>query len=628
MKNFIRKYIMLGAVALTVTACNDSFLERTPTNDLNDVAYWRTLADLEAYTNGIYNEAASNGTYKFMVGFHSDAYSVKGVGPYSMEAMSDNFATMDGSQTWASAVAAGIENQPNGNPNYGSWSWTILRRINVLLANYEKVSAEESAKKKYVGEALFFRAWFYLYMVQTYGDVPLITTPLETNSEELYAERTSRKEVMKQVLQDISDACSYLPAKDWGDNRLTKGAALALKSRIGLYEGTFRKYHSLGDEKVFLDACVEACEELMGMGYEIHNTGKPSSDYTTLFTTDDLASNKEVIFYRRYAPSLKRHRMCGYIINLRNGGTRDFVEDYLCIDSDGKARPATMSHEYSDATPELEFTNRDPRLSQTFLAPAYVANEGKLTDDELAALNTPAKNLFIDSNLSKVSFPRVGNMQTWPTLTGYHPIKYYIREQDKKGFNEETQDYPLFRYAEVLLNYAEAKFELGQCDATVLDKTINVLRDRVGMPHLTVNPEVDPKYSKYGLNSLLVEIRRERRVELSFEYLRYQDLMRWAWGEKLKDRVLGMRLEDADFSNARYFGQISKAGAEGAGQNAIYVYKAENGKQYIDAYGGTNYATERRSFDPKKDYLRPLPISAISQNKNLGQNEGWPTGQK
>lgn len=627
MKNFIRKYIMLGAVALTATACNDSFLERTPTNDLNDVAYWRTLGDLEAYSNGIYNEAASNGTYKFMVGFHSDAYSVKLVGPYSMEAMSDNFATMDGSQTWASAVAAGIENQPNGNPNYGSWSWTLLRRANVLLANYEKVAAEESAKQVYAGEALFFRAWFYLYMVQTYGDVPLITTPLGTNSEELYAERTSRKEVMNQVLQDINKACSYLPVKASGENRLTKGAALALKSRISLYEGTFRKYHNLGDEKVFLDACVEACESLMGLGYEIYNTGKPNSDYTTLFTTDDLASNKEVIFYRRYAPSLKRHRMCGYTVNLRNGGTRDFVEDYLCIDADGKARPVATSQNFSDATPELEFTNRDPRLSQTFLSPAYVVNEGKLTDEELAALNTPAKNLFIDSNLSKISFPRVGNMQTWPTLTGYHPIKYYIREQDKKGFDAETHDYPLFRYAEVLLNYAEAKFELGQCDATVLDKTINVLRDRVGMPHLTVNPEADPKYSKYGLDALLIEIRRERRVELSFEYLRYQDLMRWAWGEKLKDPVLGMRLEDADFSNPRYFGQIAKAGTEGA-QNPIYVFKAANGKQYIDAYGGTNYATDRRTFDPKKDYLRPLPISAISQNKNLGQNEGWPTGQK
>ena len=583
----ICKYMIMGAVALSMTACNDSFLDRTPTNDLNDNAFWNTTSDLETYCNGIYNEAASNGTYRFMIGFHSDAYSVKVTGPYSMEAMSDNFATMDGSQTWASAVAAGIENQPSGNPSYASWTWNLLRRINVFMANYDRVQTDESAKLPYVGEALFFRAWFYLYMVQNYGDVPLVTIPLETNSPELYGERTPRKEVMAQVLKDINDACTYLPAEEWGANRLTRGAALALKARIGLYEGTYRKYHKLGDEAEFLNACVEACEQLMKMGYEIYDTGNPNKDYTTLFTTDDLSSNKEVIFYRKYAAGLKRHRMCGYTVNLRNGGTKDFVDDYLCLDADGVARPVALSHDYSNDTPEQEFANRDPRLSQTFLAPG----------------NDAAKALFEDGNLGKFTFPRLGNMTNWPTLTGYHAIKYYIREQDKKGFNEETHDYPLFRYAEVLLNYAEAKAELGQCTQDVLDETINVLRDRVDMPHLTVNPEMDPKYAKYGLDALLIEIRRERRVELSFEYLRYQDLMRWAWGDKLKERVLGMRLEDSAFSDPRYDGNITKAGSSNAGKNPVYVFVAEDGKQYIDAYGGTNYAVERRSFDPAKDYL-------------------------
>lgn len=614
MKKTIGKYMVVGMVALTMTACNDSFLERTPTNNLNDAMYWKSEADLKAYANGIYNEAASNGTYKFMVGFHSDSYSVKITGPYSMEAMSDNFATMDGSQTWAAAVAAGIENQPSGNPSYGSWSWGLLRRINVFLENYNRAtSLSETVRQRYAGEALFFRAWFYLYMVQTYGDVPLITHSLGTDDvEELYGPRTSRKEVMKQVLDDINTACSYLPAEKWGDNRLTKGAALALKARIGLYEGTYRKYHKLGDEAEFLNACVSACEELMGMGYEIYDTGNPAKDYTALFTTDDLDPNKEVIFYRKYESGLKRHRICGYALNLRNGGTKDFVDDFLCVDADRVARPVALSHDYSNDTPEEEFTNRDPRLSQTFLAPG----------------NAAAAALFEDAAHAKRTFPRIGNMNGWPTLTGYHPIKYYIREQDKKGFNEETHDYPLFRYAEVLLNYAEAKAELGACTQDVLDKTINVLRDRVNMPHLTVNPEMDPKYAGYGISSLLVEIRRERRVELSFEYLRYQDLMRWAWGDKLKERVLGMRLEDSDFADPRYDGAITKGGTEGAGLNPIFVFKAEDGKQYIDVYENTNYATSRRSFNPNKDYLRPIPISVISKNLDLGQNPGWPTGQE
>ena len=610
----IRKYAVATTLALTVCGCNDSFLERTPTNDLNDAAFWNTESDLKAYANGIYNEAANNGTYKFLIGFNSDAWSVKVTGPYTIEAMSDNFATIDGSQIWASAVAAGIENQPSGNPSYASWSWTLLRRINVFLQNYEKATGvTETVRNCYAGEALFFRAWFYLYMVQYYGDVPLITKPLETSdTEELYAARSPRKEVMKKVLEDINRACEYLPASDWGDNRVTKGAALALKSRICLYEGTYRKYHKLGDEAEFLNGCVSACEELMGLGYEIYNTGNPTKDYTKLFTTEDLGTIKEVILYRKYAQGLKRHRICGYTLNLRNGGTKDFVDDFLCIDQDGEARPVALSQDYSNDTPEQEFTNRDPRLSQTFLAPG----------------NDAAAALFEDAAHAKRTFPRIGNMNGWPTLTGYHPIKYYIREQDKKGFDQETHDYPLFRYAEVLLNYAEAKAELGSCTQEVLDKTINLLRDRVGMPHLKTNPEMDPKYAGYGISSLLVEIRRERRVELSFEYLRYQDLMRWAWGDKLKERVLGIRLEDADFADPRYEGAITKGGSADAGKNPVFVYKAADGKQYIDAYANTNYATERRSFDPNKDYLRPIPSSAISKNTNLGQNPGWPSGQK
>lgn len=609
MKNIIRKYVMAGMVACTMTACNDSFLERTPTNDLNDVAFWHSESDLKTYMNGVYNQAGNNGTYKFMIGFHSSPWNEKLSGPYPMEAMSDNFATMDGTQAWASAVAAGIENQPSGNPNYGSWDWQLLRRINVFLSNYERATGvAESVRNQYAGEALFFRAWFYLYMVQTYGDVPLITRPLETSDlDVLYGPRTSRKEVMAQVLEDINKACDYLPAGNWGDNRVNKGTALALKARIGLYEGTYRKYHKLGDEAEFLNACVSACEQLMGMGYEIYNTGNPSHDYTVLFTTEDLGTINEVIFYRKYAEGLQRHRMCGYTVNLRNGGTKDFVDDFLCLDADGVARPVALSHDYSNDTPEQEFTNRDPRLSQTFLAPG----------------NDAAAALFIDNAHATRVFPRIGNMNGWPTLTGYHSIKYYIREQDKKGFGQETHDYPLFRYAEVLLNYAEAKAELGSCDQAVLDKTINVLRDRVGMPHLTVNPEMDPKYAGYGISSLLVEIRRERRVELSFEYLRYQDLMRWAWGEKLKERVLGMRLEDADFADPRYDGAITKGGTAEAGKNPVFVFKAADGKQYIDAYANTNYAAERRSFDPKKDYLRPIPSSAISANENLEQNPGW-----
>lgn len=604
----INRYLFFASMALALISCNDSFLDRIPTNDLNQKNFWNTASDLEAFANGIYNEAANNGDYKFMVGFTNGAWSSKTSSIYPLEAMSDNFVTIDGSQSWASSIAAGIENVPNGNTNYGGWTWGLLRRINEFVANYNRANVSDQIKNYYLGEALFFRAWFYFYMVQNYGDVPLILKPLTTDSEELYAGRDPRNKVMEQVLQDINNACDYLP-NDWGEkkqNRVNKATALALKSRIGLYEGTYRKYHKLGESEVFLEACVKASEEVMKMGYEIYNTGNPTTDYSILFTSEDLSLNKEVIFYRKYADNLLCHRMCGYIINLRNGGTKDFVDDFLCLDSDGHARPIALSQEYSNDTPEQEFTARDARLSQTFLSPGKVA----------------AEKLFQENKLGKCMFPRLGDMSNWPTLTGYHAIKYFTMEQFRKGYNKETHDYPLFRYAEILLNLAEAKAELGTIVKEDLYNTVDVLRARAGMPPMDFNPVMDPKYAHWGISSLLVEIRRERRVELSFENLRYQDLMRWALGEKLKERVLGMRMEDSAFSNPRFEGKVKKAGTKG-GTNYVYTFKDKDGKSYIDAYGGTNFAAERRTFNPDKDYLRPIPKSAISKNTNIKQNPGW-----
>lgn len=603
------KYIFLAALSLGTASCNDSFLDRTPTNDLNQMGFWNTANDLESYTNGIYNEAASNGSYKFLVGFTDGAWTSRTQSIYPLEAMSDNFVSMDARQQWAATVAAGLEVVGNGDPAYGGWKWTLLRRINEFVANYDRANISQDIKNHYLGEALFFRAWFYFYMVQNYGDVPLILKPLTTDSEELYAGRNPRKEVMSQVLDDINNACNYLP-EDWGakkPNRVTKAAALALKSRIGLYEGTYRKYHKLGDEKAFLEACVNASETLMNMGkFSIYDTNKPEEDYSVLFTSEDLGSNEEVIFYRKYAENLLTHRLCGYIVNLRNGGTKDFVDDFLCLDSDGKARPVALSHEYSNDTPEQEFANRDARLAQTFLAPGTEA----------------AQKVFQDSPLGSKTFPRLGDMVNWPSLTGYHAIKFYTREQDKKGYNKETHDFPIFRYAEVLLNLAEAKAELGTITPADLTKTVDLLRHRAGMPAMEFNPNMDPKYAGSGLSSLLVEIRRERRVELSFEHLRYQDLMRWAQGEKLKERVLGIRFEDSAFNDPRYEGKVFKNG-DPKGKNFVHTFIASDGKQYIDAYAGTNFAAERRSFNPAKDYLRPIPKSAIAKNPNIGQNPNW-----
>ena len=239
MKNIFSKSVLLGVVALVSTSCNDSFLERTPTNDLNSQTFWNTTADLQSFCNGIYNAVSDNaGTdnYNFILGFTNNAYNGKTNSVIPIEAMSDNYATVDGSQTWASAIAAGLETIPSNynSPLYGGWVWTALHRINTFMDNYDKVkvasTTEVTLKKGFFGEASLFRAWFYLDKVQKYGDVPLITHALTTDSPELYVGRTPRKDVMAQVLIDIDNACKNLPDAWPGNlpNRVTRGTALAL----------------------------------------------------------------------------------------------------------------------------------------------------------------------------------------------------------------------------------------------------------------------------------------------------------------------------------------------------------------------------------------------------------------
>jgi hypothetical protein len=600
----IKKYI-LPAICFIVgmAGCNDGFLDREPTHDLNDVNYWKTANDLKVYVNGIYNDAAQQnyssanrtGGNWFFVG-NSDGFNSSYRSAVFMEACSDNLASLAASHNEFEKISAGINVVPD-TPTAGGWYWHFLRRCNVFLANYERAEIAESLKNNYAGEVYFFRAWFYLDKVQNYGNVPLITTPLDIDSPELYEKQANRKDVMELVLQDINKAIDYLPQSWSADhpNRVNKWTALALKSRICLYEGTYRKYHGLGDHDKFLDEAINAASELMEKGpYRIFGTGNPASDYRTLFTSLDLTTNPEIIMPRVYAPgtSTATHRMSGYIRAYQFGATKDLVDDYLCLEKDGTAKPVALSSVFKDDRIEDVFDNRDPRLSQTILDPRQ---EEDIIVEQL-----------------DVHTPRLTGMASgsWLTITGYHFIKNFDHLDELKGFAEEI-DYPVIRYAEVLLNYAEAKAEKGNISQTDLDKSINIIRDRVGMPHLDVNPPMDPKYAGEGLSSLLVEIRRERRIELAFENFRYQDLMRWKKGSYLTKQVLGMRLEDGDrLPGGRY---------EKTTVKTIEV----NGKKYVDVFVGTDYAEEKRKFDENKDYLRPLPIDVIAKNPNLDQNPGW-----
>lgn len=582
--------ILITLLLVNNISCNDSFLERTPTNDLNDNYYWNTAEDLKVYVNGIFDLMADNDRYRFYTGYGNRSMWSANASFLALEAQTDNLASSASEHTSFLNIAAGKETIPTSAASITStgtvWRWDMLRNCNLFLANYKKADIPENLKNYFAGEVYFMRAWFYLDKVQQYGDVPYISIPLDTASPELYGERKPRKAVMDSVLTDINKAVELLPEVWSGEypDRINKYMAMALKSRICLYEGTFRKYHNLGDHEQYLKDCVDISKELMDTKkFDIHNTGNPESDYRSVFINTDLASNKEAIMVRKYN-ALYYHKLPRYLVELKIGVTQDLVEDFLCIEADKSAKPVRLSSTFNDDNIDNVFKNRDPRLRQVVLAP----------EDEEKIYRTSR------------NYPKLLGMTGVESTTGYHFIKYYSFDQDASNVGDT--DAPIIRYAEILLNYAEAKYELGTLTADDLKISINLLRKRAGLPDLTLTPPMDPKYANEGIDPLLVEIRRERRVELCFEQHRYQDLMRWKKGPYLAKKVLGMRFEESDKTSDRY---------KGANVSTVPV----GDKNYIDVYAGSNYGD--RVFDEKKHYYHPIPLDEVALNPKLEQTEGW-----
>lgn len=332
-------------------------------------------------------------------------------------------------------------------------------------------------------------------MVKNFGDVPWYDKTMEADDEDLYKARDSRQYVVDRILEDLDWAIANM-----GDGKyvyeISKYTALALKSRVGLFEGTLEKYHGIAGYETYLEASVEASEELMESGYTLYSTGNPSSDYGDLFRAE-AAESSEVILAREYTePLVNGHRANYYTLTASQGtpGMPKFVANSY-LNADGSR--FTDQADYNGKSFAEEASGRDPRLSQTIRTPGYM-RVGQST--ELAP---------------DLSF----------TITGYHITKY-VTDAGSDGINQNTNDLPVFRFAEVLLNYAEAKAELGTATQEDMDRSIGLLRARVGMPGLSVadaNADPDAYQEMFypnvtgGDKGLILEIRRERRVELYME---------------------------------------------------------------------------------------------------------------
>ena len=553
------KYLIqsiLVAVTLLTVSCND-YLDRFPKDSFSEPTFFKTENDLIYYANQFYGSLP--------------------VQRMDNDNNSDNMVPQN-----INTFLAGTDTVPGSGGGWASSDWANIRSCNYFLEHYSR--AETSFKERYAGEVRFFRALFYWYKVVNFGDVPLLLKALDDNSEELYGPREKREKVMDEVvLEDLKFAVANLPEKNQAAaGRLHKDAARALMSRICLWEGTYRKYRNIEGADTYLDACVKASEELMDAGYDIYSTGNTDEDYRNLFIQKDLRSNPEAIFYRAYITDKNTHNYTRQASENNTGMSKDFVDSYLFLD-DGKPIGLT-SHPYDDSTPAKECEGRDPRYTQTIATPGFI-----MTLPDLA-----------------VNLPAIGTSRT---STGYWNIKG--RSSDLAQFNADKSDLDLFifRYAEVLLNYAEAKYELtGSLTIAELDKSINLIRDRVGMPHLTTNPDADPNAVNYGYTvaPLLYEIRRERRIELVGEGFRFNDIIRWKAGKLIEGvkTIRGMKLTD----------ELRSQYADPSSLNNIAV----DDDYYIIVY--PSIATTRKWND--KSYLYPLPTDE-KDRCHYEQNPGW-----
>ncbi len=578
-----KKLIYLDAICALFNSCD---LEKYPLDAVSPETFFNTENDLKLYTNSFYNALPdAEGIYNESV---------------------DNIIKMD-----LSDELRGTRIVPTSG---GGWTWSELRNINFYLENSERCE-NESARKRYDALARFFRAYFYFDKVKRFGDVPWYATVIGDKDEELLLKpRTPRVEVMQNILSDIDFAIENLPS-DKRINEVTKWTALALKSRICLYEGTFRKYHTefnLPDYKSYLELSIEASEAIMSQsGYSIFSTGSPNSDYLNLFASHD-AIQSEVILARDYDDPLQVYHNLNYYVMTasygRPGLEKRLVNSYLM--KDGSRFTDIKGFDTMFFNDEVK--NRDPRLSQTIRTPGYT----RIGETE----------------------PLVQEFGS--TVTGYQLIKF-VTERDYDTYGKSINDMPIFRYAEILLNYAEAKAELGILEQNDLDKSIKLIRDRVAMPNINMNnansnpdPYLEKQYPHVnGENKgVILEIRRERRIELVMESFRWDDMMRWKEGATFVEQFKGM-----------YFPGLGTFDLDGNGEIDICLYDGEkpeiDGKsiQYLKLNSDVTLENGNsgcivvnphisKKWDENKDYLYPIPIQERLLNPNLTQNKGWDDG--
>ncbi|NCC09608.1 MAG: RagB/SusD family nutrient uptake outer membrane protein [Bacteroidia bacterium] len=617
----MKKYILTLCTVLTLglTSCDD-FLDRPQLDKVEDNKnFWRNGADFRMYSIDFYPW--------FFTGYNT-GYGVNYT-PLRGYTFNDDVVSGEGIQSnFITTVpnSLGVAVDPDkladqawyAEYNGEKWNFGWVRKANIMLQRTEdyKANLTEEEYKHWTAVARFFRAYAYYNLVISFGDVPYFDKPVsETEPDVFFKDRDKREVVMDHVYDDLKYAIDNAVALDNGSTQYVNKSVIAgLASRIMLFEGTWQKYHNLSAEraKKYLEFCQEASEVIM-------KTKKYacSKDFRSIFGSNDLKGHPEVIFYRHYAPAMATHAIASYSNGEEGqpGANLNLIKSFIC--TDGRVYKNSTVSNVTDFNLATLAKTRDPRFEATFF-------------------NFPNKKsqtmLYADKFISRLGASYWNNVANRP---------------NEFGSSNNVNDAPIIRYAEVLLNWIEAKAELAESYSGTaitqedLDLSINAIRNRpldaeaiangvqktapLMLNALPTDPDRDTDVS-----ALIWEIRRERRMEFVYEHTRLLDIKRWKKlqymdNTKNPDTMYGtwvnFSLDLPEYLAKSYEGKLTVRKADGT----EVVYNGTNKAEMVGFYKVMNVQPRQEFTD--KVYLSPVGKTEINDYKTYGytltQTEPW-----
>lgn len=635
----MKKIFIIAAMALSLASCNDEFLDKYPVTDISEETAFGSYDNFKAFTFPLY-DMFTNTTIQTSVNYCAQSSC------YNGDFYAGYITTKSSYNPYAFQT---VSQAASGN----GWDFAYIRRVNIMLSNIDKCASMSAAEKNHwraVG--YFFHSFWYMELINRFGDVPWINKPLNEVSPEAFGERIARKIVADSVLTRLQWAEANIgefTTKD-GSNTINQDCVRAALSRFTLREGTWRKYHKLGDYEKYLTECARVSKVLMakypklytGCGTEV----TPGSGYGEMWTTEDLGKVPGIILYKPYN-ALVPHNFSyqEHISNSNYGLHQATVDLYLC--KDGKTISKSPLYN-GDKDPYSTFRNRDPRMLLTIMPPFKVVENGanKPADNPKATwgyTNNPADREYIDlvGVNSSCANPGVGMKrlpaQNWgasllpysPNIvdkqikayicsySGYFLWKNYTLWEESGTATLNTSDKPIFKIEEILLNYAEAMWELGQFNQSVADESINKLRERAAVAKMVVS-DIDANFDPNRptnddgnlIDPLLWEVRRERIIELMGEGFGFYDVRRWRMAKFfINKQQKGFWTTKDAVSKRGLLNETTHLADPTLTQGYAYLFADPvntEGKGWLDKY-----------------YLYQVPTNEIVLNPALTQNPGW-----